>query len=575
MAMIYKGQKIFGLSAALSCFAIISSAACTVTRDDGRSFTAPGISCEKYYHDEHICSKAAERPRSCRTLDMFTVVDWDGVDLINNTHRGIWGLTLGDNVATTDPTLGQGDEIIIGGPAENSIGGLVESNKSGFRSVEFDIFPMKMADGRYVPVVSHLSDWRGFTNTNRAQKITKKYEDGVGFLMTNNSTEFEGDLDKKNVRDRNGRAVVDHPGDDDITKIARKFVTLKTFMQFLSAHHSDMIMVIDVKWGKAMKQQRVLNDPTEDPCYQTQAPELADFRNTCIGFWDLDAPTDQEQVRNLIRECMRIAKSIRRGGTDGPSMLANIIFKVPQGVVPEPAILETFLHAYSDLCDPHMISNNTCMRQALWAPQPDAGGGAPFEGTDPAKAVQPYVEGWIGFMGAKNLNLFDPESLLEFLVQGRGIAFWDTSIHSPRHWQGQPIAIGSSPLGDLDRHRLRNSLCQMIETLPPYDDRPINWPACENRATDYLDLMDYLKVISNRRSAIWVIDPAGPLGRHGNYGMSWAQYGNNYNDHRGDIQESMAYKWGKNAVYTTDRPMTALIIRSILKQRYRQTEEEN
>lgn len=138
----------------------------------------------------------------------------------------------------------------------------------------------------------------------------------------------------------------------------------------------------------------------------------------------------------------------------------------------------------------------------LFAPGPE------FKGNDIAYVTE-YIREWMR-------------------VGPRSVAFWDTSIQSTEHWEGKPFDAPES-------------------------------------GVRYRDLMDYLYQTTGRRSAIWNIDPSGPGGRHGNFGMAWEHNPNTETDNRGDQNANLVFSGASHALITTDRPDIYLKLRNALK----------
>jgi hypothetical protein len=139
--------------------------------------------------------------------------------------------------------------------------------------------------------------------------------------------------------------------------------------------------------------------------------------------------------------------------------------------------------------------------RVLWAPQPDV------TGRGSQQEVLKYIDDW------------------QAIASGKAISFWDTTIYAVTNWMGHEFTVGSKT---------------------------------------YSDLMDYLRQTTGKRASIWTPDPAGPGGRHGNYAMSWRQFGNDPKDVRGDGVYNLAYSQSLNAVISSDRPDLFLHIRNTL-----------
>ncbi|MFC5343414.1 hypothetical protein ACETK8_20400 (plasmid) [Brevundimonas staleyi] len=141
-------------------------------------------------------------------------------------------------------------------------------------------------------------------------------------------------------------------------------------------------------------------------------------------------------------------------------------------------------------------------RTVLWSPTPD-----PRPST-PQATVLSWLESWILLLQDK-----------------RRIGYWDTAIASNRSWMAKPF---------------------------------------EGRYGHADDLMDYLYLLSARRSAIWTPDPSGPGGRHGNFAMTWYNADNDINDIRGDGVSDLYFSGSSHALVTSDRPDLFIQIRRFI-----------
>lgn len=452
------------------------TAGCAITKDDGTSFLDTNVTdCGGYYVAGHPCSSAGgQRPSVCANIDMFMGVDWNGVDLIINSHRGVWGLKLTQNAATTGIS-----QMTIGGAPENSIGGYDAARYAGFRSVEYDVF---LAEGATInrpsarPYVTHFADLAGFTDYAGPQYTppTGKATPGGGYLMNVPNARADGLY----LRDRNGDLTPKTQGN--------AFVSLEDFLTYIHSTDPSMAVVLDLKYAK----EQVIMMPGANPDNRRMKDKL------CVGFCGGYPDTESGQyVLHLIQTIVSTAKSV--------GMEDNIIIKIPQisGVD-----VNTVINAVpSDFC------------KILWAPQPDAGRSA--NNPDNKDAILSHLTNW--WITARTQCGASSEPKLTSPV-----AFWDTTIYIPQPWMGAEFTY--------------------------------------NGAT-YADLMDYLRVLSGRRSAFWTPDPSGPGGRHGNYAHSWSQYGNDPLDHRGDAVANLAFSGSTHAVVTSDRPDLIIQIREYLK----------
>lgn len=467
-----------GVEAAESRTQAPQGAGCAITKDDGTPFLDTNVTdCGSYYVAGHSCSSAnaeGQRPDVCANIDMFMGVDWSGVDLIINSHRGVWGLKLTQNAATTGIS-----QMTIGGAPENSIGGYEAARYAGFRSVEYDVF---LAEGANIngpsarPYVTHFADLAGFTDYAGPQYTppTGKATPDGGYLMNVPKALADGLY----LRDRNGDLT---PKND-----FNKFVSLKKFLQHIRDTEPSMAVVLDLKYAK----EQVIMMPGANPENKRMKDKL------CVGFCGGYPDTESGQyVLSLIQMIVSTAKSI--------NMEDNIIIKVPQisGVD-----VNTVINA---------VPNDFC--KILWAPQPDAGRSA--NNPDNKDKILSHLTNW--WTTARNQcdasskpNLTSP------------VAFWDTTIYVPEVWMGREFTYNGAI---------------------------------------YADLMDYLRVLSGRRSAFWTPDPSGPGGRHGNYAHSWSQYGNDPLDHRGDAVANLVFSGSTHAVVTSDRPDLIIQIREYLK----------
>lgn len=149
--------------------------------------------------------------------------------------------------------------------------------------------------------------------------------------------------------------------------------------------------------------------------------------------------------------------------------------------------------------------------QVLFAPQPDAG-----KNTLQSN-VLPYMDNWVTNHGWGTAK--------------KNIAFWDTAILSDQTWMGKLITISSG-----------------------------------HNEGSYTDLTEYIKHISNRRSAIWASDLSGPGGRHGNFFQTYTHYAAFPGDRRNDLFQNLYLRRAANAVITTDRPDNYLHFKQYMDQ---------
>ena len=217
---------------------------CPITKDDGTKFTDMSVSsCGDYYPPAHLCAQQNKNPL-CDLQNRIKGVDRDGIDMIVNAHRGVWGLSLNDPHAATNPRFDI-SKVRIGGAAENSLDGLLAAYGSGFQTVEFDVFMVRDdKTGEKTPegmvYVTHFTDYRGFTDYSEEQAIPQNGIDGAkGFLMATPAK----DISKASflhLRDRNGA----------VTKST--LMPLETFMS--QASTLGMLVVLDVKFAKELAQ---------------------------------------------------------------------------------------------------------------------------------------------------------------------------------------------------------------------------------------------------------------------------------------------------------------------------------
>lgn len=453
---------------------------CFVTQDSGLYYNDLSVSdCTDFYLPQHDCAIGglAIRPPVCETHDMFKAVEWGQTDMIINTHRGVWALTLSRDAALNQ---NRGNwKMSVGGPAENSFGGVVAADTAGFRSVEYDIILMRRdtdALSDATPIINHFTDLRGFTSWPLEQIITPETaKDAFGFVFTNAWKDVpQGTV----LRDRNGDVMT--PGFDN------QLVTVRQFLETVKSRFPKTVVVFDPKWARALKQIQ-----------QTGTG----IKSACIGFCDVFKDSPAPEILELIYLTAQEAKAV--------NMLPYIVFKVPQMDGLEPATIKDKL--------------GQLFGQVLWAPQP-----ALSPGVNPTveqrEKVLKYIDSWCSVY--RNERKFCD-------VSNTVISFWDTSIYSVNSWMAQPFA----------------------------------WDGQQ-----YADLMDFLQQRSGKRASIWVPDPAGPGGRHGNYAMTWTQYGNDNADVRGDAIYNLVYSKSRNTIISSDRPDLFVRVRNWLIQTFPGTE---
>lgn len=358
---------------------------CTVMQDNGRSFTDLSVGrCQDYYSKLHPCAGDV-RPGVCKNLDMFMAVNWGKMDMIINTHRGVWGLELSKN-ASIAPKF----SVSVGGAPENSLAGVAGASFAGFRSVEYDIFLMRNdvePNSSKTPVINHFTDLRGFTNYMGAEIIPAEGRGGSGFLMSNAWGSW-GTPELLTLRDRDGN--VSTMTDSNFTKV-------ETFLAKVKAGYPDMVVVFDPKYAR--------------PLTLVEPKEGGGLKNNCIGFCgDNGYPSDgrTEEVLGLISAIV--------GDAINSKMLDNICIKMPQMEGLDGASVEARIDK------DHGAGT---FQKLLWAPQPDVGGRME------QKVVLDYIESWLSGNRAK------------------AVMFWDTAITSRSNWMGAPFTIGLNTYFDL------------------------------------------------------------------------------------------------------------------------------
>lgn len=363
------------------------AAGCEVVQDDGTRFVDTSVPyCGEYYASQHECSRTSvQRKKVCGNQDMFKAVNWDGIDMIINTHRGIWGLTLSEDAATR-----RAFEMSVGGPPENSFAGVQAAVHAGFRSVEFDIFLMQYPPNRYLgqtPVLNHFTDLRGFTNYSGDQVIPPTgVAGGLGFLMTEPWSRIPHNL---LLRDRNAVVAADMP--------ENRFVEVRDFLTSIKSQYPDLVVVLDLKWGRPLEQKQQKQRTSSG-----QRNVCIGFCNVCIGFCDYFTDDFKKaEVIQLIKSTISVADEL--------GMLPNLIIKVP-----------TFIPAQ----DAEAAFGNDFYR-VLWAPQPDVTG----RGTQ--EQVLKYIDDW------------------QAIASGKPLSFWDTTIYAVTNWMGGEFTVGAKTYSDL------------------------------------------------------------------------------------------------------------------------------
>lgn len=368
-------------------FAMHAQAACTVTQDDGGTYTDTSVSnCGSYYPELHFCRTAARNnTNGCARLDMFFAIEWNKPDLINNTHRGVWGLQMKANSATS--TAGMDIPATMTGAPENSISGVDGSVKAGWKTVEYDIFLARDDAGAGIsagtPVIGHYTDVAAYTNYNGSYSAaipeTGKARTRSAFLMGG----VLNDLGSNTLlRDRDG--VVSQ----------NKIISLGEFIDYINTHHKDMVIVLDPKFAKTYTQTRKkTNGSTGRVCI-----------GFCGGYYE---QTAREESLVLLKKSVDIlaAKNAEH----------RVIFKLPQALFPYPTSILTKLGAN--------------FYQVLYAPQPDP------SGRKPEADVLAYITRWTNHYGWGDA--------------GKSVAFWDTAILSNTNWMGKSIYISGDKYADL------------------------------------------------------------------------------------------------------------------------------
>lgn len=383
----FQKQNVLILTGLYLLFTMHTQAACTVTQDDGGTYTdTSASSCGSYYPELHFCRSAARNnTNGCAHLDMFFAVEWNKPDLINNTHRGVWGLQMKANAATS--TAGMDIPTAMTGAPENAISGVDSSVKAGWKTVEYDIFLARDDGGAGIttgtPVIGHYADVAAYTNYKGSYSTaipqTGKARTRSAFLMGG----VLNDLGSNTLlRDRDG--VVSQ----------NKVINLGEFIDYINAHHKDMVIVLDLKFAKTYTQTRKkINGSTG---------------KVCIGFCGgYNEQTAREESLALLKKSVDILAA--------KNAMHRVIFKLPQTLFSHPnSVLEKLgINFY----------------KVLYAPQPDA------SGRKPEADVLAYITRWTSHYDWGNA--------------GKSVAFWDTAILSNTNWMGKSIFASGKNYADL------------------------------------------------------------------------------------------------------------------------------
>lgn len=481
-------------------------AGCTVTKDDGGTYTDSGVaSCGDYYPVGHYCKTAARNsaqdPNACARQDMFQAVDWNGVDMIINTHRGVWGMRLTDNAATAADF-----SMAVGGPGENSSEGVQAALAAGFHTVEYDILlarddrdtsPVGSGDFyRETVVVSHFTDLAGFTDygtlpsahPGETSEIPLNGKGTPGFIMGERYdsllwTRSNGSPYPR-LRNLHRRSL----GADEITD--ESLETLYSFIANMGYNeYQKMVVVLDPKWAKQLYQLRV-------PSGGGRAG------NECIGFCGAyGKDVNQAEGLELLVKTVETLRLLQQ--VDGRDRFPQIIIKLPEATYPNVAAIQSAL--------------GSDFNRLLFAPQPDVSGKLS------QSEVLAYIDQWL------NVN------------SGKSVAFWDTSLRSTNHWMGKPFTVNSVTYTDLmDYLRQKSGKRSAIWAVDPAGPGGRNgnfaftWTQTGNSG-------QHLEPDSN--GALQLV-PA---------------------DVRGDGVYSLVFSGSKHAVITTDRNDLFLRIRNYLK----------
>lgn len=380
--------------------------ACTVTQDDGGTYTDRTVpSCASYYPTDHDCVIAPRNnTNGCKRMDMFFAVDWDHADMINNTHRGVWGLEMADDVATD--TRQSNLPTGLTGDAENSVGGVKNAANAGWRTLEYDIFLTRDdadPDGDKTVTMGHYIDLMNFGNYG-IQRIAAQGKAGNddGFLMgTSWSDIVHGRPPNQTrviLRDREGYTSRDSDAATAEYVSNNTFINLDEFFDLFTDDKADMVIVMDPKFTKELRQIRLRED--------------GKAANHCIGFCG-GYPSEEVKREALALLEQAVSTAADRG------MLHRLIFKLPQAVYPSIQDLKNSLGSNFD--------------KTLFAPQPDS------TGTKKLANVLAYIENWIYEGGGKH------------------VAFWDTTVPSYTKSQGKPFTRRGLSYQDLTDFLKRRS----------------------------------------------------------------------------------------------------------------------
>jgi hypothetical protein len=268
-------------------------AACTVTKDDGTTFNDQSVSsCFDYYRSEHAChSLVRSKDNACTREDMFMAVDWNGVDIIDNLHRGLWGLTLSKDAATQSTF-----DVHVGGAPESSLQGMRNALVAGLRTVEYDVFLMRddqKSTTTKTPIVSHFQDIFGFTDYGGPRSIPLNGKGVPGWVM---GMEYDASA-IYHLLERGG----------DIS--SNLFISFSTLISFARSEQKDAVIVVDPKNVTRL--------------YETQLNKDGKVETVCIAFCDSYGPEGRkEEMLSLLAAIVQVLKD--------KDAFSNVIIKVPQ-----------------------------------------------------------------------------------------------------------------------------------------------------------------------------------------------------------------------------------------------------
>lgn len=237
---------------------------CTIKKELG-SFTVAGVSCDVFwensYPSKHPCASADDRPDVCASLDAYRAVDWDApVDLINTSHRGLWGMDLlHDSMENTefDYRTAKYNTYV----PENSGLAAHQAREHGIQGAEFDASLLNNSFGEssgvgsdHTAVFTHYVDFYHYTFYEGAYDTTISGRDTVGLVNNTSPARLKATHPELFLKDKFGRTI---PPSQYISNETVTLNNADTFLKIFGSRFNELILFVDSKNSRELKKRYI------------------------------------------------------------------------------------------------------------------------------------------------------------------------------------------------------------------------------------------------------------------------------------------------------------------------------